>query len=1775
MLNLHLSENLRQPFTITNQQILEEYQNFYDQLLIYYQQSEFIKLSYLIEGILGSTSLLLYRVPSENDTNDLLVKIIKLLYQIFTIYPVKCFVAQSSAANFLLELFKIHKHIKGISLDWYPLYKIMKYFFLNAESHDILGLSLKVTSNGFDSQSSETQIFSTLIYLAERLSLYFPDEVIIGDKKTTTTEQLIEKLMPKISARGTYSAVYLELFDSLCPFQYHHYDLYFNAITKEIIDTVQFPSFQVHLKIINNTISQNLKDDFSHIVPTIFCLMNHYFIREQISSGSDYSILDDGSYFLTHQTNFSLHFATCSLLLYLSPKSRQTTLERLRSMFLTFIDVLHPSSAAINLPPIASFVNHIVSSLRRFMRVVTEKDRENCQFNIPEDIWFTDAELHDILSLVCELRILLIRKMVLKDIIQYIRIETMLDPLIIDRYYDYARQCIELMDAEFVANQGWTIITALVMSIDKNEKIRENFPSLFEIAANNLYRTELQLSLVRFFLAVFSKIPFNTEITTKGCENFEFGDLAYSFISNTFSIYRVLPAANGKLANMNPEASSLIFSCIQALIKFSSIDIKEKVNPLMVSLATDNEMVQSALFISPIVRYYCRSVPVNLSDAVLAAFEQQLMATYHDSNMFQYVSLIYSSISVSHAETIEDIKKPINLLLKFTKDEDKKFRKFAWQAIGGAHSFIKRNAYLGAFIKDNKDGTKRNPLEVAKFSEYDILWQKDIDISDYVMELYQPSFDILMTSTDPDEITKVLKEAGLGIRAALETTYECTEGQYKDDIMIGLSTTKLHAIHALYKKSVPLKETFMKCALRIIKDFRDHEKIIVRLLNLCSAFFHPISGLSVIATSERITLMQSLFPNIQYGKPYYNSLFIDFKMHLTYISRISQYVIPITDDIRSFFNELVQLGISNYASIRLAASSLMNQMSVYESILNTLIESIIDRAETIPVDEIIDFLTFVAVLEVIAGDDRLLCKTMLFLCANLQMKDSASLNKLKTITSLTSLSKLSFGTPHDNSPVYVDLLNKIADNWLNDESGTSTNRTVKITLISVIYMSLKKVYDVDDRIFKYIMNNLIHFDSDISAVACSALCIILRRRAKCTKTKIDVKSFPTIVQFPSILDIVKVKYPPDGIYIPDELKRGASEQNVSESIRMRRASSRKLRHSSEPDFSEDFFLSQINEQKFTDAGDEPNSDDELFDLMNELEEDDESYAKLEPEKSMPVDNVEENPNVVKIFKSFEKIEIEWNSSPSPDIPYDSEFFIDQSNGIYRYSSSFNRRTYEFTKNDDLLNSISSILASAQNGLNEDLDCSVSYIKVWKMYGLTLGPHCTSKLREICIKYLSDGYPSLVESVAYILTELIIGFMTAIIYWPISDRITFFKSVVLPTIYFIQLNPNTLEMANDAFADVLLNVSPYSIAPIYKILYDMTPIEPDPPPYSRAKLSLISDLVFLRPYQLYNIIDSISNRILVPFVDGISKYSMNMFSDLTFLLVYLFSSSSFSYESSPLYSKDIIPKRQSLIALTEKMIETKISDPQTKKKVIKTLYTFLGYVNAAGCDICAVITPIVVKHLHAIFTVLNMSDCQDEDTFQEAIQDFMISRIFTINTQLEKEFSRNFFIEIKNLALPMQLNLLDHFYDMISVNIHNIAKSDYPDYKKWILDYAKHLHSHNTGNEIKMKIAKIYGMLEIRDYTLDQCSLKNDDLFEIEIKAASIILNSSMFDKFDPKLTTAFQMLEDVVGTKRSPKRDFYKNIIEIFMKKHSGFVLPTVDEEIIQFRTMVSPDYIC
>ena len=113
---------------------------------------------------------------------------------------------------------------------------------------------------------------------------------------------------------------------------------------------------------------------------------------------------------------------------------------------------------------------------------------------------------------------------------------------------------------------------------------------------------------------------------------------------------------------------------------------------------------------------------------------------------------------------------------------------------------------------------------------------------------------------------------------------------------------------------------------------------------------------------------------------------------------------------------MIELGTSTYRGIRLSSSDFLSDVTdIYPPLFEPIIENLINKASSIPIDEFIDFLTFYSIIYTLSEKDKLLCRTLLLLSNNLDLKDNVSLMKLKDFTNRICVFQLSNDTPKSNT----------------------------------------------------------------------------------------------------------------------------------------------------------------------------------------------------------------------------------------------------------------------------------------------------------------------------------------------------------------------------------------------------------------------------------------------------------------------------------------------------------------------------------------------------------------------------------------------------------------------------------------------------------------------------------------------------------------------------------------------------------------------------------------
>lgn len=1712
--------NLPKPFQLRREQVREAYQNVYDTLSTLYSNRDFIGMNSFMNETWTKTLTVDIAFPSvdiekgevSKIDDNLLNQLVILLYKIITTNPIQSYRTQILAVTFLLSILKQNHDIPNLTLEWKPYYRFMKFMFTNPESKEIQGADIPSNNEIIKG------IYKYILELCSQLSRYFPDEVTNDDGTiTNTTEQILHIFLPKISSRGSESALYLDMFERLCPHHAGRYKLYWEFCLDELQSPISIQSLESILKLIKRSIKYNCTDDFSSLVPPLFQFISLYYIREQTIKPAHYDTLSNKSYFKSHQCFISDYLAKIVIGLFIAPKTRNAIIEHLESLFSNFKEICHPatSKSREKTNHIGYFMKNIESALKSYLNKMTNK--EKTFFSLSEEKWPNQKEIHEILSMICELRLLFIRNMDLITMVQSIRIETILDPTLIDRYFDFAAQCINIMDAMDVAQQGWSILTALIMNIDVSDKIRDNFEVIFEIAAVNCARNDLQAFLAYFFAAVFLKIPFNNQNTIDDCQNFDFKHLAYLLESNVMAIFRKLPSRNGKKAAIDTNLISLMRRYHVCLYENCGKDVMHSLLPIFVQLSTDIEIAPSAPHIMPIIRYYCMYASKEDYEIVLNSFRKQLEATSNNNSMFYYLSYIYSNIATIYAKTIDDVRPVVNFLLTFTKSDNKKVRKLAWKAL--SHSLTYSNKMFSPIIKVKTGKT----LENVKFDDLDIAWQDRVDYSSLLYEIFSPVYDELLHSKDPQRIVALLKETKGAIKNAIEWTFENNKGDEALNDKANKTPMKiLDTIDSLNKDSVEIKDKFVTCAIRLLTDFHENKNILMMVIKTCNCLFSSLRCISSIFRDPYLRFCEIMFPKMNEDIPYLNKQFVFNSLTTAVRCRELQIIFPMTNNYKKLFELLVNFGTSNFKAVRMICSqSIYSAINSFKEIFEPLIENIIDRSDQITIDDFITFLTMKEIADVVKFNDTLLYKAFISLCKkfsrNEEIKEPRSYALIDNFLQKMCFGRLPLGNAHDNPEMFRNLLKTIEDKYISQKV-----RILQLAIMCIIFMSLKSVYDVSDTLFKYILRNVTYYDRETSRLARINLSIILRRRSKFTTEKVMKNDFPTVADFPNPFDDSIIKLPENFDVF------GMSNKDIEKENPVENA--------------------------------EPN--------VPSINHHHESAFYEVDMKSIKIDKV-----VKSIFNSFAQVEIEWNKRD-----FDVSFYDDMGNGDLMYQKSYMQKKCEFINDQLIIQSIPYILASNLSATGE------SYIRLWETISMTIGPYCIDTLHQSCMKLLSEKQPSLHIPIAAVLSDMIQGLMVNIEYWSKESRIELFKKVVLPTFFIVNSNPNT---AKQAYGDIFLflNNCPFAFSPMLKIVNELAVSGPNRPIYNRPLVDNISSIISVKPMYFFNAISPLTEKFVRPFIEHFGDYlTQSIFNIISFIF------SSFELccinKKSPLYSEKVEDEKIKLIGVLEEIIENRYIEKVADKKQLlrkahqnyaQAILQIVSFFKGASYEVKVLIAPIIIKHIGTILHFIKGCDVQDEQSMLTSIGDFMNSDIFFTNNELTFDLITNVIKELKYVSIPLQISFLDDIHDMIETNINNIPYRSYQRIEDVLLSYAAKGQTKKLGIIGLLKLSKIIGLFEMRKCTIDvnQNEYKSSITEENEIKAASIILNTLMFDQVDNRVNDAFEVLEKVSTQSKSNKKNFYKKLIEIFVHRHSGHVLPNVEEVITKYKCLVPPDYIC
>lgn len=88
------------------------------------------------------------------------------------------------------------------------------------------------------------------------------------------------------------------------------------------------------------------------------------------------------------------------------------------------------------------------------------------------------------------------------------------------------------------------------------------------------------------------------------------------------------------------------------------------------------------------------------------------------------------------------------------------------------------------------------------------------------------------------------------------------------------------------------------------------------------------------------------------------------------------------------------------------------------------------------------------------------------------------------------------------------------------------------------------------------------------------------------------------------------------------------------------------------------------------------------------------------------------------------------------------------------------------------------------------------------------------------------------------------FLLNIVYWNLEDRIEFIKLVVLPFFCVVSTSYNSAKCSDDIIRTNAISVSPFTLAPLIKVIFDMAQNEPTSPIYYRSFIIGFGFLCFI-------------------------------------------------------------------------------------------------------------------------------------------------------------------------------------------------------------------------------------------------------------------------------------------------------------------------------------------
>ena len=491
----------------------------------------------------------------------------------------------------------------------------------------------------------------------------------------------------------------------------------------------------------------------------------------------------------------------------------------------------------------------------------------------------------------------------------------------------------------------------------------------------------------------------------------------------------------------------------------------------------------------------------------------------------------------------------------------------------------------------------------------------------------------------------------------------------------------------------------------------------------------------------------------------------------------------------------------------------------------------------------------------------------------------------------------------------------------------------------------------------------------------------------------------------------------------------------------------------------------------------------------------------------------------------------------------------EAQGWYRFGKTTTTTKYNQMFEDLFLSEVSSILEESLvsvNGLGREC-----WREMMSMLGKKLFVAVEPALRLFFEQELTKASMKTIS-------EFLNGAVMTLPRLTEADAEYVIRQAVLPIHIRLSQNPQRAHNGRLALAVAMVSVSPIRLKTFFDFFYCNITGDPDLSLERRKLFASFCFFVACRQTAFYSSVELLAERYVKPFFDDISKYHSSYRGDCITLYAALVEATCVP-PYSPLYSQESEKKREYLLSFTDNFL-TKYKDSASDEIFQRVLCELMYTVSECVSFAKNVFIPLLIKHIDVIFDALNSASISDEDILEEAMSTFITMKFFADRIDMGLQLIKAFIDAFDILSIPMQMKMLFQLREMVSITISACTKADLDELYNMFFG----LTTNPKSDEVLTAIVNILGVI---------CLYNEPAEVKGGIQAAAIISEALLFDEMNPLVIQAFDIIAEKIDSGPRSSRKFYEHIVEDFWRTNSEHMMPRVEEALIPYRMLVSPDY--